>query len=231
QDGFINEFDLTMYPGNRIINSGPFTVTLEFANDNAGNLFAPSTSYDTNGCQSGKNVVYAIPGGWNDACALGVGGDWQFHVIYRQVNCGPSNIGTNYCLPAAANSTGFPAGMLATGSLYVADNDVTLQAVGMPQNQFGYFLTSQTPYFLANPGGSQGNLCLAGNLGRFNALSDIRYSGTTGEFSLVLDLTDMPTNPHQAVFVGQTWNYQCWYRDQNPSSTSNFTEAVGVTWQ
>ncbi|MDF1836291.1 MAG: hypothetical protein P1V35_00345, partial [Planctomycetota bacterium] len=135
-DGFINEFDLTLHPGNRVINSGPFTVTLEFMNSNSGQLFDPSLVHDGNGCQPGKNVVKAIPGGWSDACGLGVSGDWQVHVIYRQVNCGNGNIGTNYCLPAVANSTGLEAGIVATGSELVLDNDVTLEAVNLPLNQF-----------------------------------------------------------------------------------------------
>ena len=41
-DGFINEFDLELIPGNKVIPSGPFTVTLEFLNQNAGDIFAPS---------------------------------------------------------------------------------------------------------------------------------------------------------------------------------------------
>jgi hypothetical protein len=44
--------------------------------------------HDGNGCQAGKNVVYAIPGGWYSACALGVTGDWIVYAVYRQVNCG-----------------------------------------------------------------------------------------------------------------------------------------------
>lgn len=87
-DGFINEFDLEPLPGEIVIDSGPFTVTLEFLNSNAGDPYAPSMVHDGNGCQAGKNVVYAIPGGWYDACVLGVTGDWVVHVIYRQVDCG-----------------------------------------------------------------------------------------------------------------------------------------------
>jgi len=87
-DGYINEFDLEPLPGEITIDSGPFTVTLEFMNDNAGNIFAPSMVHDGNGCQAGKNVVYAIPGGWFDGCVLGITGDWVVHAIYRQVNCG-----------------------------------------------------------------------------------------------------------------------------------------------
>lgn len=87
-DGYINEFDLEPVPGTITVDSGEFTVTLEFLNNNAGDPYAPSMVHDGNGCQSGKNVVFAIPGGWTDACLLGVTGDWVVYAIYRQVNCG-----------------------------------------------------------------------------------------------------------------------------------------------
>ena len=58
-------------------------MTLEFLNQNAGDIFAPSVVHDGNGCQPGKNVVLAMPGGWNDACLLGVTGDWVFYVDYE----------------------------------------------------------------------------------------------------------------------------------------------------
>ena len=86
-DGFINEFDLEPEPGDIIVNSGPFTVTLEFLNENSGDPSAPSVVNDGNGCQSGKNVIYAIPGGWLNVCSLGLSGDWVFYAIYRRVNC------------------------------------------------------------------------------------------------------------------------------------------------
>jgi hypothetical protein len=84
-DGVINLFNLEPLPGEITINSGPFTVTLEFLNQNAGDPFAPSVVHDGNGCQVGKNAVYAIPGGWADACALGVTGDWIFFVVFRPI--------------------------------------------------------------------------------------------------------------------------------------------------
>jgi hypothetical protein len=89
-DGVINDFDIDPLPGEVTIASGPFTVTLEFFNSNAGDPFAPTVVHDGNGCQWGKNVVYAIPGGWNDACALGVTGDWVFYVIYKP--CLPTGV-------------------------------------------------------------------------------------------------------------------------------------------
>jgi hypothetical protein len=84
-DGFINEFDLQAQLGVVTIASGPFTVTLEFLNSNSGDLFAPSVIHDGNGCQAEKNVVFAIPGGWFDACVLGVTGDWVFYVVYQSL--------------------------------------------------------------------------------------------------------------------------------------------------
>jgi hypothetical protein len=86
-DGFINEFDLEGTIGPVAINSAPFTVTLEFLNDNAGDIFAPTMIHDGNGCQPTKNVIKAIPGGWLDACAAGVTGDWVVYVVYRPANC------------------------------------------------------------------------------------------------------------------------------------------------
>ncbi|MGE3164436.1 MAG: hypothetical protein AB7O52_06000 [Planctomycetota bacterium] len=92
-DGFVNEFDLTNLPGVMPIPvaSGPFTVTLEFFNPNALMLTAPSMVHDGNGCMPGRNVVFAVPGGWFDACALGVTGDWQVQVVYRRTNCMPTD--------------------------------------------------------------------------------------------------------------------------------------------
>lgn len=86
-DGYVNQFDLEPTPGEIIIDSGAFTVTLEFMNANAGDPYAPSMVHDGNGCQSAKNVVYAVPGVWYDACLLGVSGDWIVYAVYRQVNC------------------------------------------------------------------------------------------------------------------------------------------------
>ncbi len=49
----------------------------------------------------------------------------------------------------------------------------------------------------------------------------------------VLDLTQIPTqsgNP-MAIVAGQTFNFQCWYRDFVGSSTSNFSDAISITFQ
>lgn len=87
-DGGINEFDLTSVggTGSRIVNSGPFTVSLRIANTMS--VSDPAPNHDGNGCQPGKNAINAIGLGWVDACSLGVSGDWIMSVTYRQVDCG-----------------------------------------------------------------------------------------------------------------------------------------------
>lgn len=86
-DGALNQFDVEFVPGNKIINGGPFTVTLEFANGNAGQFFSPSVFSRGPSCTSGRNVIFANPGGWLDACSAGISGNWVFEVTYRQANC------------------------------------------------------------------------------------------------------------------------------------------------
>ena len=46
---------------------------------------------------------------------------------------------------------------------------------------------------------------------------------------LLVDLISIPVNPHQAAMPGDTWNFQCWYRDVGNSS--NFTDAIAITYQ
>jgi hypothetical protein len=79
-----------------------------------------------------------------------------------RVFSGCDALGTNYCSPAVPNSTGQPALISACGSDLADGGYFMLHATDLPSGRFGYFLTSQTQGFLANPGGSQGNLCLGG---------------------------------------------------------------------
>lgn len=87
-DGVTNVFDISGIAGNKIIYAGPFSVALEFLNTQSpGNPFVPSVVADGDGCQPNKNMAFTVPGGWADACQLGVNGDWVFDVSYRRVNC------------------------------------------------------------------------------------------------------------------------------------------------
>lgn len=141
---------------------------------------------------------------------------------------GGSGIGTRYCTPGVPNSTGGSGEIRATGSLQVSANDVTLTASSLPTNSFGFFLTSRTQGMVSQPGGSQGVLCLGGSIGRYVGPGQIKNSGATGAYSLVLDLaaTPTPTGLVQVV-AGESWNFQSWHRDAlGGVATSNFTDAV-----
>jgi hypothetical protein len=136
---------------------------------------------------------------------------------------------TRYCTPATPNSTAQWARVAADGSNLVTANDLTLSAERLPSNSFGYFLTSQTRDLVVGAGGSQGDLCLGGMLGRFNGPGQVMSSGSGGALVLSVNLSMMPTPMGTTMAQpGQTWNFQAWYRDANPGATSNFTDAVGV---
>ena len=138
-------------------------------------------------------------------------------------------LGTNYC-SAVPNSTGAPASIGARGSDLVAANEVVLVAESLPAHSFGHYLCSMSTDFVTGFGASQGNLCLGGSIGRFDAR--ILDSGSAGTIALQIDLTSIP-QPMGAVAVaaGETWHFQAWYRDANPTVTSNFTDGVSVAFQ
>ncbi|MEM8711452.1 MAG: hypothetical protein AAGG01_10905, partial [Planctomycetota bacterium] len=141
-------------------------------------------------------------------------------------------LGMNYCMPAA-NSTGAAANIRAVGTTLVVDNNFELMATSMPTTAFGFFIVSQTQAFVTMPGGSSGNLCLGGSVGRYVGPGQIQNSGTAGEISLDVDLTMVPQpNGFVSVLPGQAWNFQAWYRDSSPAGpTSNFTNGLEVTFQ
>ncbi|MCP5021468.1 MAG: hypothetical protein GY930_06800 [bacterium] len=139
-----------------------------------------------------------------------------------------------YCATLEGNSTGSPATISIPGSIVVSDQDFRLRVDHLPLGEFGYFLNSTGIDFAANYSGSQGNLCLGGGapIGRHNRMYEIRNSGTTGSYELALDLNDLPTTlGSHVVMAGETWNFQSWYRDHNPTSTSNFSDVVSVEFQ
>ncbi|MCP5022820.1 MAG: VCBS repeat-containing protein [bacterium] len=142
-------------------------------------------------------------------------------------------IGTNYCGPAIVNSSASPARMSATGSPLASVNDLTIHAEGLPLNQFGYFLVSNAGGLIVTPGGSQGNLCLGGAIGRLNQGNQIRFSGTTGTIELVVDLSMIPTpGAPAAVQAGEVWYFTSWFRDNLFGfQTSNFSDGLEISFR
>lgn len=169
--------------------------------------------------QSGPFGAY-----WQDAADLDQAAGYVIEFEY-------TGVGTTYCA-ANINSTGVPAAMSATGNTSVALNDLTLRCSAMPSNVLAYFLTSVTAGFIPNPGGSEGNLCLGGTIGRYVGPGQVLNSGAAGEVALVLDLTAHPTSTGLvAVQIGETWRFTCWFRDGAGGVTaSNFADGLAVTF-
>ena len=144
---------------------------------------------------------------------------------------GDGGIGTAYCM-ANPNSTGSPSSILVSGSNTVANNDVTLTASGLPNNAFGFFITSLASGFVANPAGSAGNLCLGGAIGRYVGPGQIMSSGATDTIELAIDLTMIPSpSGFVSAAPGDVWFYQLWHRDTDMGvATSNFTDGYEVTY-
>ena len=181
-------------------------------------------------------------GGYNNINACGANittpyANWHMELQADLNPCGPGGpniVSTpNGCL-SNPNSTGVNSTMVITGSDVIADNDLTLTATVTPDS-FGFFITSQM-FGMASPPTSMGNICVGGNVGRFQNF--IVNSGTAGiiEISTAagqFDFNAIPqaTGPYSAV-PGGTAHFQCWHRDVvNMVATSNLTDGVVVTWQ
>ena len=138
-------------------------------------------------------------------------------------------IGLNYCSPVP-HSGGQTARMVGMGTSEVTPNDVTLGAIRLPPHVFGLFAASPERGLVTNPGGSHGNLCLGGAIGRFIGPGQIVDSGPSGAYSITLDLTRHPT-PTGFVNVqpGETWHFVTWFRDVVAGqATSNYSNGLTV---
>ena len=113
----------------------------------------------------------------------------------------------------------------------VEPTDLTVTVNSLPMNSMGYAVTSTETNFVMNPGGSMGNLCVGGSIGRF--VGGIFDSGMTGSIAANVDWTDVPQPTGNVMaMAGETWNFQTWFRDAvMGSATSNFSDGLSVTVQ
>ncbi|MEM1449161.1 MAG: hypothetical protein AAGI22_08600 [Planctomycetota bacterium] len=132
-----------------------------------------------------------------------------------------------YCDDGAANSTGVPTRIDAVGSTSIAAANLRLVATEMPTQSFGYFLVSDRPNPMPNPGGPP--VCLGGGIGRFVGPGEIQSSGSAGRIEIPVDLTSLPvpTGPFAAQPF-DTLYFQCWHRDLPTAGSSNLSNALGL---
>ncbi len=156
----------------------------------------------------------------------GVSGMWQ-STSAADFTIEPS-FGVRSCGGQTTNSSGAFAAIHMTGDESAAANGLVLRVVDLPTNTVGYPINSDTLGFVVNPGGSSGNLCLGGSIGRH--VTQVTGSGAAGYAVIPLDLTQLPrVGTFYSAVAGETWSFQFWYRDANPTITSNFSDVVSVT--
>lgn len=173
---------------------------------------------------------FADMDGDGDEDLVVVTGDWARLQVLE--NLAVASAGTTFCGPAASNSSGRPARMLAYGEPVPGGQQIRLTAVDLPDQQFGFFVGSRTaaaPFPVSN---SQGRLCLGGSIGRYVAPGQVQSSGTAGSFSILVDPGALVEGgSFVPASAGESWHFQAWFRDvqataQGPQPTSNFTDGI-----
>lgn len=138
-------------------------------------------------------------------------------------------VGSQYC-EANPNSTGQTAWINARFGEQSPFNVMLLRCTELPPDQFGLFANSMGNAVTSNPGGSAGNLCLSGSIGRYS--DQVASTGPFGQLQIIIDpqSLEQPNGPVSAL-AGEAWYFQCWVRDvENGVPTSNFSNGIAVTF-
>jgi hypothetical protein len=130
-----------------------------------------------------------------------------------------------------ANSTGASAWLEALGSRQIDKGLLRLRAGDLVPGQMAMFIAGESSGYVINPGGSQGALCLGGRLARFNRPGELGVASADGRMERVIGTDSIPVNPTVPILAGESWVFQCWYRDNNAGFSSNFSAAVEVQFE
>tara|TARA_R110002126_G_scaffold4409_11_gene23193 strand:- start:18000 stop:20432 length:2433 start_codon:yes stop_codon:yes gene_type:complete len=141
-------------------------------------------------------------------------------------------VGRQFC-DATPNSVGDDGGrtrswMRMTGTQSTTENHL-ISCLDLPANEYGFLLVSGSNA-VSYPSSSEGILCVSGSVGRYT--DQLQSSGAAGTMQFSVDPTAL-VRPWgiQSAMPGETWYFQAWHRDNvNGMSTSNFTNAVAVTF-
>lgn len=133
--------------------------------------------------------------------------------------------------PTVANSTGVIGRLEASGSSFLGAGPFPLTAVDLPSGQPGLMICSKTPFFVPNPAGSAGNLCMGGSIGRF--IGQIGFSTPAGTLRITVDPLALPQGAGiSPALAGEIWGFQLWHRDQVAGvPTSNFTQTRAIQFR
>lgn len=145
----------------------------------------------------------------------------RLHGFENPQDCPGSTLGIGYCTAQTLNSVNLHGVVQGLGSDRVASNLFVLQARDLPPGVPAIALTGLVQQAPATVPGSQGTLCISSP----NRLPGVEITSNLGRARFCFDVEG------HAVLAGETWNFQAWYRDQNPGPTSNLTEALEVLFQ
>ncbi len=131
-----------------------------------------------------------------------------------------------YCT-ATPNSTGGPAILTAAGSASIAAADLRFAVTGLPPGALGLPIVGDRRDDKPQVGGTEAHLCVGGSP-VFRWGVHAQNATPTGAATFSSNLLDLPFGGPPVA--GQTWYFQYWTRDQNPTPTANLSTAVAVTF-
>ncbi len=135
-------------------------------------------------------------------------------------------VGLESCMQVP-NSSGLDAHLHASGLPSSEDNWFFLGVENGPPGAAALFLASRAQGPAVALPGSLGQLCLAAPVIRLPG--PVRVVDGSGRVGVQVPLTPESTAA-LPISAGETWHFQCWYRDSNPGPTSNLTSLRSVTF-
>ena len=131
----------------------------------------------------------------------------------------------NYCT-SNPNSSGNAATLTVEGTPVLAQGDLLLRATGCAIQEWSYFIMSQSQGFVPGFAGSAGNLCVGAPIVRINLnMVQLRKTNLVGERAYLMDFSGAPEDQ---ILIGETWNFQLWFRD---GTTSNTSDGISVLFR
>jgi hypothetical protein len=117
------------------------------------------------------------------------------------------------------------------GSPVLGDQELTLRASQLPASQWSFFILSTKEARVPGFGGGQGVLCLGAPIVRLNraSIEELAQTISWGTRDLQVGLTTLPSG--LSFLPGESWNFQLWFRDQDPDPTSNTTDGIRVLFR
>ena len=204
--------------------SGTNSIVRAVSVDNAGaTVLGPTDISTAPGSKANLEVttVGSPPfNGWRSVAVWSDGRTDEGDIYVQNVDASGSlgsrfPVGSRAACSVAQNSVGAPAITEAAGTAVISQANLSLETTDLPSSTFGFYLTSRSGSSVPNPGGSQGNLCLGGEIGRMTNPGQILNSGAAGAFGLTVDLKRLqqPTG-YVSALSGESWHFQAWYRDK-----------------